>query len=129
MSDTTVAARRRAVVVGINLAIAAMHVAPLGRGLRGHAHAFYHGYFSDLLIPFGFYFLLAQVDHPVLRRWEARFFITVLVPSIAETCQYFGVPVLGSTFDVLDYLMYAFGALTAVVVDRQVLARVLGWWA
>ncbi len=52
-----------------------------------------------------------------------------VVPSIAETCQYFGIPVLGSTFDVLDYLMYAAGALTAVVVDRELLARAFRWWA
>ncbi len=129
MNDLTVAARRRTVVVGINLAIAAMHVAPLGNALSGRAHVFYHGYFSDLVIPFGFYFLLAQVDHPALRRWQARFLVTVLVPSIAETCQYFGIPVLGSTFDLLDYLMYAVGALTAVVVDRQLFTRVFGWWA
>jgi hypothetical protein len=51
-----------------------------------------------------------------------------LLPSIAETCQYFGIPVLGSTFDPLDYLMYGMGAVSGVVVDTQVFSRMFGFW-
>ena len=31
--------------------------------------------------------------------WEAKSAIVFLLPSIAETCRYFGMPFLGSTFD------------------------------
>ncbi len=65
---------------------------------------------------------------PVLKRWEAKLLIMFVMPSIAETCQYFGIPVLGSTFDPLDYLMYAIGATFAAIVDRQVFPRILDFW-
>jgi len=48
--------------------------------------------------------------------------------SAAETLQYFGVAVLGSTFDPLDYVMYGIGAISAAVVDTQVFARAFGFW-
>jgi hypothetical protein len=65
---------------------------------------------------------------PILRRWEAKSAIAFLIPSIAETCQYFGVPVLGSTFDPLDYLMYGIGAIAAAAVDTQVFSRMFDSW-
>ncbi len=130
MRDITGVARRRAVIVGIALSVAAAHIIGLGRFLHGPLRVLYSGYFSDLVIPFTFYFLLtaAQVRTPALGRWQTRFGISVVLPSICETCQYFGIPLLGSTFDVLDYVMYGVGALTAVVVDTQLLARVFDWW-
>jgi hypothetical protein len=57
------------------------------------------------------------------------FRIAFLVPSIAETCQYFGIPALGSTFDPLDYFMYGIGALSAAVFDTRVFSRVFIFWA
>ena len=77
----------------------------------------------------GFYFLLCGLEQiPVFRRWGVKFVIAFLVPSIAETCQYFGVPVLGATFDPLDYFMFIMGALSAAVVDVQVFPRVFSFW-
>jgi len=65
----------------------------------------------------------------VLRHWEAKLAIAFLAPAIAETCQYFGVPVLGSTFDPLDYVAYGIGALSAAFVDVQVFSRLFDFWA
>ncbi len=39
-----------------------------------------------------------------------------------------GIPLLGSTFDPLDYMVYGAGALTAVVVDTQLRAQMFAWW-
>lgn len=44
--------------------------------------------------------------------------------STAEVLQGLGVPVLGRTFDPLDFVMYGAGVLAAVLLDRLVL-RVL----
>jgi hypothetical protein len=52
----------------------------------------------------------------------------ILLPSIAETCQYFGIPVLGSTFDPWDYLMYVTGTTAAAIVDTQVFPRIFDFW-
>jgi hypothetical protein len=65
---------------------------------------------------------------PFLKRWEVKLAIMLMLPFIAVTFQYFGIPVLGSTFDPLDDLMYAIGAISAAVVDRQVLPRIFGFW-
>jgi hypothetical protein len=110
--------------------IAATHILRVGSYLQGELYNFYYGYFSDFILPFGFYFLLCatELQLPVLRRWEAKLAIAFLMPSIAETCQYFEIPVLGSTFDLLDYFMYGIGAMSAVIVDTQVFSRIFTFW-
>ena len=122
--------KRRAVVCSIMMLIAAVHILRLGSYLQGELFNLYYSYFSDIAIPFGCYFLLyaPEVPKPVFGHWEAKSAIVFVVPSIAETLQYFGVPVLGSTFDPLDYAMYAVGAISAALVDRQVFSRVFGFW-
>ena len=126
MSNVNNLRRRRAVIVCIMILIAATHILRVGSYLQGELYNFYYGYFSDFILPFGFYFLLCatELQLPVLRRWEAKLAIAFLMPSIAETCQYFEIPVLGSTFDLLDYFMYGIGAMSAVIVDTQVFSRI-----
>jgi hypothetical protein len=51
---------------------------------------------------------------------QNRYFTALAVFLIGfsvETLQYFDIPVLGSTFDPLDYLMYALGALLGLITD------------
>ncbi len=124
-------AARRGVVISIMLIIAAAHVIGIGRYLQPDLSALYSSYFSDIVIPFGYYFLLVlpQSQWPFLSRWETKAAIVFLLASAAETLQYFGVPVLGSTFDPVDYAMYATGAISAAIVDTQVFARTFGFWA
>ncbi len=121
---------RRAIVVSIMILIAFLHILGPGRYTQGAFYNFYYSYFSDLTLPFGGYFLLcmAERDMPILRRWETKSAIVFLMASIAETCQYFGIPVLGETFDVLDYFMYGIGSISAVIVDTQVFSRVFDFW-
>jgi len=122
--------RRRAVSFSIVILIAVVHIFRIGSYLEGELYDLYYSYFSDFALPFGCYFLLCatELQMPILRRWEAKSAIVFLMPSIAETCQYFGMPVLGSTFDLLDYLMYGIGAISAAVVDTQVFSRIFGFW-
>ena len=54
--------------------------------------------------------------------------IAFLTPALAETCQYFGIEVLGATFDLFDYFMYGIGALSAVVFDTKVFSRLFDFW-
>lgn len=122
---------RRSVVFSIVLLIAAAHVIRIGSHLRGELSALYSSYFSDIVIPFGCYFLLC-LNEPRWRffnHWETKASAVFLIPSAAETLQYFGVPVLGSTFDPLDFVMYAIGAISGAIVDTQVFARTFGFWA
>ncbi len=122
--------KRLAVIFSIIALIAAAHIFRLGSYLQGELYNFYYSYFSDFIIPFGCYFLLcnSELHIPVLRRWQVKMAIAFLMPSIAETCQYFGIPVLGVTFDLVDYFMYGAGVLLAVVVDTQVFSRIFDFW-
>ena len=130
MSNVFGSTKRMAVIFSIVALVAAAHIFRLGSYLQGELYNFYYSYFSDFILPFTCYFLLCIYEFylPILRRWETKFAIAFLIPSIAETCQYFGIPVLGATFDLLDYFMYAIGALSAVVVDTQVFSRVFDFW-
>jgi len=129
MSNVSDYLRRLAVIYSIVALIAAVHIFRLGSCLQGELYNFYYSYVSDFILPFACYFLLCGLEQiPILRRWEAKFAIAFLIPSVAETCQYFGIPVLGSTFDLLDYFIYGIGALSAVVVDTQVFSRVFDFW-
>ena len=122
--------RRLGIIFCIVALIAVVHILRVGSYLQGESYNLYYSYFSDLILPFGFYFMLCanEPQIPILRRWEVKWAIAFLTPSIAETCQYFGMPLLGSTFDLLDYVMYGIGALSAVVVDTQVFSRLFGFW-
>jgi hypothetical protein len=52
-----------------------------------------------------------------------------LMPIVAETSQYSSVPILGATFDSLDYFMYGMVALMAVFVDVQLFPWVFDFWS
>jgi hypothetical protein len=110
--------------------IAIIHILRIGNYLSGELYHFYYSYFSDLTLPFGGYFLLCAVEIklPILRHWKRKLVISFLVPALAETFQFFDIPVLGSTFDLLDYLMYAFGAILAAIIDTQVFPRIFKFW-
>jgi hypothetical protein len=147
--------KRLAVIFSIVFLIAAIHIFRIGSYLQGEAYILYYSYFSDFILPFGCYFLLclSEIQIPVLdsqesllpipeflsknnfilripflSRWEGKLAIAFLIPSIAETCQYFGIPVLGSTFDLLDYFVYGVGAISAAIVDTQIFSRIFIFW-
>jgi len=130
MSDIHRHSRRLEVILGMMLLIALAHIVDIGGHLQGMSFNLFKSYFSDIVLPFGFYFLLCADEQwiPGLKRWEVKLVIMFLLPSIAETCQYFGIPVLGSNFDPMDYLMYAIGATLAAMVDMQVFPRIFRFW-
>lgn len=122
--------KRRVVIICIMGLIAAIHIFRVGSYLHGEMFNFYIGYFSDFIIPFGGYFLICATEQhlPFLRNWKVKLAIAFLIPALAETCQYFGIPVLGSTFDILDYFMYALGVILAAVFDVQIFPRLFHFW-
>jgi hypothetical protein len=130
MSNAIRFSKRQAVSYSIMILIAIAHLVGIRNYLRGANFNLYISYFSDIVMPFGFYLLLcgAEPQTPFLKGWGVKLATAFLVPSIAETFQYFGIPVLGSTFDPLDYLMYAIGAMSAAIIDTQVFSRIFDFW-
>ncbi len=117
-------------VVGILLVVAAIHAFRLGTYLDGHAYELYYSYAGDFLLPFGFYFLLCvnEISYPFLRSWRTKALIIITGATLAEIGQYFGIYAFGVTFDPLDIIFYAIGAMSAVVVDVWVFARIFDFW-
>ena len=121
---------RYAVAIGVMLVIAAAHAFRLGKYLSGSWFRYYYSFFSDIVLPFGVYFLLCLNDArvPLLRSWAVKCALVFGIAAAAEVCQAFGIPMLGTTFDPLDFVMYAVGVTTAAVIERQLLSRFFGFW-
>lgn len=122
---------RTLVAVGVIVAVALLHVLRIGSHLRGTWFTLYYAYFSDVVVPFGAYFLLCQAElrMPILRGRPAKALVVLGVASLAELMQAVGVPMFGRTFDPLDLAMYAAGVTLAVVTDRMVLTPLLPGWS
>ena len=111
--------KKKYLVIGIELILALMHVIGIGRHFSGRMFTLSASYFSDLALPFGFYFLLTLSEEKTefLRKWWVKAGIVFLMATFAEVGQYFGLYILGWTFDGIDIVMYAAGVLLAAFVD------------
>lgn len=114
---------RKPVTVAICLAVAALHLFT-GPHYRGPLRAFVTGYLVDLALPFSLVLLLGVgLDRsPTLRRPVVRATAVFLLGTTVEILQYVGVPLFGRTFDPLDLLMYATGAIAALAFERLAFA-------
>lgn len=114
---------RKPVVVGICLAAAALHLVT-GPGYSGPFQAFVTGYLIDLALPFSLVLLLGVGSEslPLLRRPLGRAGIVFCIGAVVEGGQYLGIPLFGSTFDPVDLLMYAAGAMAALGFERLAFA-------
>lgn len=110
---------RRPVVVAICLVVAALHLVT-GPQYRGPFRAFVTGYLIDVALPFAMVLLLGVglATVRVLRPALVRAGLVVLLGVVVEGAQLLGVPLFGRTFDPLDVLAYAAGALAAVGFER-----------
>ena len=110
---------RKPVVVAICLAVGALHLIT-GPHYRGPLRAFVTGYLIDLVLPFSLVLLLGVgLDRsPTLRLPAVRAMAVFLLGGAVELLQYLGLPLFGRTFDPLDLLMYATGAIAALAFER-----------
>lgn len=122
---------RTAVIVGILLVIALIHLFRVGTYLSGSLFELYYGYFSDIIVPFGMYFLLCVKDTSfrLLRHWCITALLVFIVASAAEVMQAFGAPLFGRTYDPLDFVMFGAGVLLAALVDRVLFERIVPFWS
>lgn len=114
---------RKLVVVSIALGVGALHFLT-GPGYRGPLPVFVNGYMIDVLLPFAMYLVLGVAEQSLLRSNIARGVLVFGTGAVTETLQYFGIPIFGQTFDLLDYVMFAIGIGLAVVFEKAVLSRV-----
>jgi len=119
------------VVFAVILTVALIHILRVGSYFGGTAFRLYYSYFSDIVVPFGMYFLLClnEVSISFLRGWRVKATLVFALGASTEVAQAFGAPLLGRTFDPLDFTMFASGALFAAFVDRIVFTRLFGFWS
>jgi len=119
------------VIIAIQLVIALIHIFRLGQIFNGELYKLYYSYFSDIILPFGIYFLLClnEFSIPVLRDWRVKAIIVFSATTTAEILQYFGIYALGITFDIIDIIMYGIGVFMAVLCDRLVFTRLYAFWS
>lgn len=110
---------RKPVVAAICLAVGALHLFT-GPHYRGPLRAFVTGYLIDLVLPFSLVLLLGVgLDRsPRFRFPLVRAAAVFLLGAAVEFLQYLGVPLFGRTFDPLDLLMYATGAIAGLAFER-----------
>ena len=122
---------KQAVVVSIVMVIAMIHLLSPGRALGDPFRQYYQGYFSDIVIPLGFYFLLclSEVQFAFLRPWYAKAGMTFSLAAFAEVLQGAGIHFIGTTFDPIDFVMYALGTSAAALLEQRVFKKVFTFWS
>ena len=116
---------RKIIVVFIAVVVGLLHFIT-GPKYNGPFPVFVNGYMIDILLPFAMYLVLGVAKQSILRSGIARGVFVFSIGAITETLQYFGVPIFGRTFDLLDYLMFGLGIGLAVVFERYMLSRIPG---
>ncbi len=111
--------KKKYLIVGIEVILGLMHVVGIGRNSSECMFILSASYFSDLALPFGFYFLLALSEEKTafLQKWWVKAGIVFLMATLAEVGQYFGLHILGQNFDPLDIAVYVVGVLLVALVD------------
>jgi hypothetical protein len=89
---------------------------------------FVNGYLLDILVPLGFYFLLRVNGLSPFREWIVSAVFVFGAASAVEIAQLYNIPLLGRTFDLLDFGAYALGVALAVLLDTRVFPRILRFW-
>ncbi len=110
---------RKPVTVAICLAVGVLHLFT-GPQYRGPLRPFVTGYLIDLVLPFSLVLLLGVglEPSPTLRHPTVRATAVILFGAAVEFLQYLGVPLFGRTFDPVDLLMYATGAIAALAFEH-----------
>jgi hypothetical protein len=122
--------KRKIVVLTIILSIAILHIFNPLRWVSGIWRGLYYSYFSDLTLPFGYYFLLCIAEDKIrlIRPWWVKAGGLFTIVLMAEILQFFGYDALGTVYDPIDILMYATGIFLAVLCDLLIFPELFPFW-
>ena len=121
--------KKMTVAIIVVLIIALIHIFRVGTYFSGKLFIWYYSFFSDIIIPIGIYTLLCVNDYliPGLDKWQTKAALVFGVAAASEIAQGFGLPILGATFDPLDFVMFGVGTLCAVGLDK-LFSMVFPFW-
>ena len=122
--------KRTFLIVAIQLILAMGFIFRPASYLPRDAYILYQSYYADIMLPFGFYFLLSLNDKTFawLRNWWLKAILIFAGATTCEILQYFDVYAFGVTFDPLDIVAYGIGALLAASVDQLVFPKLFKFW-
>ena len=127
MKATVRSRGKKVLVVCIVVPIGLLHFFT-GSAYHGPWPELVNGYLLDVLVPLAFYLLLCLPEIPQLQPWPVKALLVFGAAASVEVAQFFGMPILGRTFDPLDFVTYGLGVALAVLLDTAVLPRVLRFW-
>lgn len=116
------------IITIIALIVGALHFVT-GEQYQGPIPVFVNGYLIDVLLPMTLYLLLGLIENKLIRSILFRACAVFGFGCFVEATQYFGRPIFGSTFDPLDILAYAGGALLGILLDSVLFPRVIPHWS
>jgi glycopeptide antibiotics resistance protein len=116
------------VIVVIALLVAIIHLVKGGRYWGGPFALFWNGYMFNVIVPFGFYFLLCLIDFSPFKYCIFKGILVLGAASCVEIAQFYGVHIFGSTFDPVDIVMSAIGIIIAIVFDKILFPRIFKFW-
>lgn len=109
-------------IIGIAVGVGILHFFT-GPEYHGPLRTFVTGHLINILLPFTMYLILGVTRHAFLRSRIVRCALVFGIAALTETLQYFGVPIFGRTFDLLDYLMFGIGIISATIFEWAVPSR------
>lgn len=112
----------------IALFVGALHFVT-GEGYQGPFPIFVNGYMIDILLPMTLFLLISLFKNKTIRSSLFRACAVFGFGCFVEVSQYFGHPLFGSTFDLLDIVAYAGGVLLGVLLDLVMFPRLIRGWS
>lgn len=113
-------------IVGISLFVALLHFI-IGPDYNGICKHFVRGYLIDLVLPMNLYLLLQislRKNISIVKSRVIGALFTFSFGVIVEILQFLNIKFLGSTFDPLDIVMYAFGIMIGLLVDFTIIDKI-----
>ncbi len=110
--------KRSIFIIILILTTVIVHLIQVWRYFPNNISSIYRSYFSDILLPFTFYFILSISKNLKIPKEPLILFISVFgFCTLIEILQKYGIYILGKTYDPVDIIMYFIGSCLGLVVD------------
>lgn len=118
---------RKIIITFIALTVGALHFIT-GERYQGPFPNFVNGYLIDILLPMTLFMLMGLFQNRMIRSTFFRAGAIVGFGCFVEASQYFGRPIFGSTYDLLDIVAYAVGVALGALFDLVLFPRLIPRW-
>jgi hypothetical protein len=118
---------RKMIVTSIALIVGALHFVT-GKNYQGPFPNFVNGYLIDILLPMTLFMLMGLFQNQFIRSALFRACAVFGFGCFVEASQYFGYPIFGSTYDLLDILAYAGGVALGALIDLVLFPHLFSRW-